>query len=162
MKRVQYVVPHKLHWLLGGITVCPQSIVVLGSMILRPWPDPGGWFDPLWFALATLWFFWPIVLVLHRGRSAVACRCAACFGRLHHDAVVSNAHRYRHYRLSDCTMGCDLHPVTMTRFFGAYLRGRADAHGNSMRDGQLAIKIFLGSVPVPPGAAKRHSKIVTE
>jgi hypothetical protein len=38
-------------------------------------------------------------------------------------------------------MGCDLHPVTMTRFFMAYLRGRADAR-RDIRDGRVAVEVY--------------------
>ena len=27
------------------------------------------WVEHMWLGLATLWFFWPLVLALHRGRS---------------------------------------------------------------------------------------------
>ena len=138
MKRIGSMSPDKLHWLLGGVAVL-HSIVVLGSMILRPWPDPGRWFDPLWFALGTLWFFWPIVLVLHRGRSLL---------RVAVPLVLAGFIMTRWFPMYSfigapafgLPMGCDLHPVTMTRFFGAYLRGRADAH-RDIRDGQLAIQV---------------------
>jgi len=36
--------------------------------------------------------------------------------------------------------GCTLSPITMTRFFIAYARGRADAH-RDIRDGQLTIEV---------------------
>lgn len=137
MKRIGSMSPQKLHWLLGGLTVL-HSAVILGCLILRE-PAPGPWFDRLWFALTTLWFFWPIVLVFHRGRSlvriAVPLVLAGCFITAW----------FRWYSMIGAPafglpMGCDLNPVTMTRFFAAYLRGRADAY-RGIRDGHLTVEV---------------------
>jgi len=138
MKRVARMSPQKLHWVLGGLAVL-HSIVILASIALRPWPDPGRWFDPLWFALATFWFFWPFVLVFQRGRSLLRVAVPLVLAAFIMTRWFS-MYSFIGAPAFGLPMGCDLHPVTMTRFFVAYLRGRADAR-RDIRDGQLAIEV---------------------
>ena len=38
-------------------------------------------------------------------------------------------------------MGCTLSPIRMTRFFAAYVRGRADAR-RDIRDGRLTVEVY--------------------
>jgi hypothetical protein len=116
-----------------------HSAGILAFMALRPWPVPPSWFDPLWVAVATLWFFWPIVLLLHVGRSVLRIAVPLLV------AGVIAIPWWRGYSIEGAMafglpMGCTLSPVTMTRFFVAYVRGRADAR-RDIRDGLLAVEV---------------------
>ncbi len=53
--------PRKQHLVLSYLAVA-HSAAVLALLAARPWPVPLLWFDPIWMGLATLWFFWLIVL----------------------------------------------------------------------------------------------------
>ena len=110
--------PCNQHWVLGCLAVL-HSALVLAVMLMRPWPVPPWWFDPLWVGIATLWFLWPIVLLWQAGRSVrrvtipllVASLLAALWWRTYSFDGAAG------FRLP---MGCTLSPVTMTRFFAAY------------------------------------------
>ena len=82
---------------------------------------------------------WPLVLLLHIGRSVLrvavplllAGLIAIPWWRMYrNDAAVTFG----------LPMGCTLSPLNATRFLAAYLRGRADAHRNT-RDGHSAIEV---------------------
>lgn len=116
-----------------------HSAGILAFMAARPWPLPPSWFDPLWVSVATLWFFWPIVLLLHVGRSALRVAVPLLV------ASIIAVPWWRSYSVEGAMafglpMGCTLSPTTMTRFFVAYVRGRADAH-RDIRDGQIALEV---------------------
>jgi hypothetical protein len=135
---VRKLTDRSIHRLIGVFAIL-HSVAILALIALRPWPDPGRWFDPLWVGFATLWFFWPIVLVLHRGRSLLRIAIPLVL------AVAAVSRWFSMYSFIGASafglpMGCDLHPVTMTRFFAAYVRGRADAR-RDIRDGQLIIEV---------------------
>jgi hypothetical protein len=68
MARAARILPRNQHRLLGCMAVV-HSAAIIAFFAVRPWPIPPWWFDPLWVGIATLWFFWPIVLLLHVGRS---------------------------------------------------------------------------------------------
>jgi len=60
----------RVHRILGLIAVL-HSIVLLVWLLIAfihygGWPL---WVEHLWLGLATLWFFWPLVLALHHGGS---------------------------------------------------------------------------------------------
>ena len=108
-------------------------------MLARPWPVPPPWFDPLWFGFTTLWFFWPIVLLLHVGRSALRAAVPLLI------AGVIAIPWWPVYSIEGAMAfglptGCTLSPITMTRFIVAYIRGRADAH-RDIHDGQLTVEV---------------------
>lgn len=135
MKRLS---PRNQHWVLGSLAVV-HSAGILAFIAVRPWPVPPNWFDPLWIAVATLWFFWPIVLLLHVGRSVLRVAVPLLVA-----GVIAIAW-WRSYSIQGATvfglpMGCTLSPVTMTRFFVAYVRGRADAR-RDIRAGHLAVEV---------------------
>ena len=131
--------PRNRHRLLGVLAVV-HSAVTLALMLARPWPVPPVWFDPLWVGVATLWFFWPFVLVLHIGRS---------FWRAAVPLLLAGLiaipwwplYSIEGAMLFGLPWGCTLSPVTMTRFFGAYMRGRADA-SRDIRDGRVAVEVY--------------------
>ena len=124
--------------ILGCLAVV-HSAAIVALMVARPWPIAPPWFDRLWIGFATLWFLWAIVLLLHVGRTAVSAAIPLVVA-----AVIAVAW-WRPYSIQGAMvfglpMGCTLSPLTMTRFFVAYVRGRADAH-RDIRDGHLTIEV---------------------
>jgi hypothetical protein len=135
MKRLS---PRNQHWVLGSLAIM-HSAGIFAFMTVRSLPVAPSWVDPLWVGVATLWFFWPIVLVLHVGRSIVRVTVPLLV------AGVIAIPWWRSYSVEGAMvfglpMGCTLSPITMTRFFVADVRGRADAH-RDIRDGQLALEV---------------------
>ena len=125
---------------LAGLLAVLHSVAIFVSIIFRPWPDPGRWFDPLWFGFATLWFFWPVVLVLHRGRSLLRAAVPLVLAA----AVMSrwfSMYSFIGAPALGLPMGCDLHPVSMVRYVSAYVRGRADAK-RDVKAGEIAIEVY--------------------
>ena len=149
MARATRMSPRNQHRLLGCLAVL-HSAAILVLWAARPWPVPPKWFDPLWVGVATLWFFWPIVLLLHVGRS---------FLRFVVPLVIAGVitipwwriYRFEAAPIFGVPMGCTLSPITMTRFFAAYVHGRADAR-RDIRDGHLAVEVYgfgAGSIAKP-------------
>jgi len=130
--------PRNQHWFLGCLAVL-HSAVILAFMLARPWPVPPTWFDPLWIGIATLWFFWPVVLLLHTGHSVLRVTIPLLIA-----AVIAvpwwRVYRFEAAMAFGLPMGCTLSPVTLTRFFAAYARGRADAR-RDIRAGRLAVEV---------------------
>jgi hypothetical protein len=131
--------PRNQHRLLGCLAIL-HSAAILVFMLCRPWPVLPPWFDRVWFGFATLWFFWPIVLLLHVGRSALRAAIPLLI------AAVIAIPWWRIYSIEGAMafglpMGCTLSPVTLTKFFAAYVRGRADAR-RDIRDGHVAVEVY--------------------
>jgi hypothetical protein len=98
------------------------------------------WLLRLWVAVVTLWFLWPVVLALHRGRSPLR---FAVFLFL---AVVLLLPSLRFYNIFAPTafgfpIGLDLNPLRAWKYFSAYRTGRADAE-RDVAAGILAIEEF--------------------
>jgi hypothetical protein len=56
------------HWIVGGLSVIHAVFAILSLFLLLRLGVPEV-LRRIWVALVTIWFFWPIVLLLHRGRS---------------------------------------------------------------------------------------------
>jgi hypothetical protein len=89
--------------------------------------------------MATLWFFWPFVLMLHIGRSVLRVVLPLLL------AGLIAIPWWRMYRIDAAVafglpMGCSLSPLSATRFFAAYLHGRADAH-RDIRDDHVVMEV---------------------
>ena len=139
MKRIASISSRQQHLLLGILAILHSAAIIL-FMVTRPWPVPPTWFDPLWIGFATLWFFWPIVLLLHAGRSLLRAVIPLLI------AGVIAIPWWRIYSIQAAGMfglpaGCTLSPISMTTFFASYLRGRADAH-RDIRDGHVAFEVY--------------------
>jgi hypothetical protein len=139
MKRIASMSPRARHRLLGVLAIV-HSVLIVVFMLARPWPVPPAWFDPLWLGFATLWFFWPIVLVLHRGRSfwpvvlplLIAGIVAIPWWRIYSTQAAD---------MFGLPMGCSLSPISMSRFVVSYIRGRADAR-RDIHDGHVAVEVY--------------------
>ena len=128
-----------LHRLLGCIAVAHSAAVIV-LFFVSPWPSAPPWFERLWVGVATLWFFWPVVLVLHTGRSAV---------RVIVPLVLSLMLLALWYPLYSTIaspafglpQGCYLMPPSFVIYSTAYVRGRLDAH-RDIRDGRIAVEVY--------------------
>jgi hypothetical protein len=154
MQRIVTITPRQRHRLLGVLAVL-HSVAIVAFMTMRPWPVPPTWFDPLWLGFATLWFFWPIVLLLHAGRSVLRAVIPLVI------AGVIAIPWWRIYSIQAADMfglpmGCTLSPISMTTFFASYLRGRADAR-RDIRGGHLAFEVYgLGAEGVTNPLRERY------
>ena len=138
MKRVASMPPRNQHRVLGCLAIV-HSAAVITLLVLRPWPWAPPWYDRLWVGIATLWFLWPLVLLLHSGGSALRVAVPLVL------AGLIAIPWWRMYRsdaavLFGLPMGCTLSPASMTSFFTAYFRGRADAR-RDIRAGHLALEV---------------------
>ena len=116
-----------------------HSLLVI--VLIRLLSSEVQWFPPvaLWIAIATLWFFWPVVIVLHVGSSGLRTAVTLVLS-----AVIAGAWYPLYSSLAAPAFGlpihCKLTPIRGTRFFSAYFRGRADAR-RDLRDTQLGLEI---------------------
>lgn len=84
------------------------------------------WRRTLWVVAVTLWFVWPPVLLLHRGRSIVRCTLFVLLG------FVSLLPSLRLYdflapEVFGLPFGVSMDPVSLSYYCRAYLTGRAEA-----------------------------------
>ena len=139
MKRVARMSPRNRHRVLGCLAVL-HSAAILAFMAARPWPVPPRWFDPLWIGVATLWFFWPVVLLLHAGRSIIRI-LVPLFAATVIAIPWSRTYSFVAAGAFGLPMGCTLSPISTARYFVAYIRGRADAR-RDVRDGHIAVEVY--------------------
>jgi hypothetical protein len=127
---------------LGYLALAHASVISVLGMALVVIPgatdSDNDWLLRLWVGVATLWFLWPIVLALHRGRSPLR---FAVFLSL---AVVLLLPSLRFYNIFAPTtfgfpIGVDLNPLRAWKYFSAYRTGRADAE-RDVAAGILAIE----------------------
>jgi len=126
------------HRLLGCLVVL-HSAAILTLLVWRPWPAAPAWYDRLWIGIATLWFLWPVVLLLHNGRSIARVALPLLV------AGLIAVPWWRMYRVQAAVIfglpaGCTLSPLSATRFFSAYVRGRADAR-RDIDAGVIAVEV---------------------
>jgi hypothetical protein len=102
-------------------------------LALAPWflasrftDEPGYWLLPLWVGFVTLWFFWPVVLALHQGRSVPRFTVFIAL-----TAVLMLPSLKPYSDLAPWTFGfpdgVTLNPVGNWKYFSAYRAGRAEA-----------------------------------
>jgi hypothetical protein len=126
-------------------------LVVLLRLPSRPW-----WVHHLSVGLATLWLVWPVVLVVHRGRSVlrvtlplVLAGAILCFYRIPQSYVESAGITF------GLPPGVDLTPHAIRSYFAACKAGRTEAE-KDLRAGWLRIETY--GFPTPP----EYSKILQE
>lgn len=118
-----------------------HAVAVFGlAFLLRPGETEVAWRLRLWVALVTLWFFWPVALVLHRGRSALR---FAVFMLLAVVVLFPSLWFYNMlapdaFGLPD---GVHMNPISAWMYFSAYRAGRAEAK-KDIAAGILAIEEF--------------------
>ena len=100
--------------------------------------EPGFWLLPLWVGLVTLWFFWPVVLALHHGRTALRLIVFLSI------ALVSLLPTLRLYAMEapwtfGFPIGVTLNPISNWKYFTAHRAGRAEAK-KDIASGILAIE----------------------
>jgi hypothetical protein len=54
-----------------GYLALAHAVAIFGLAAVVLQSSELGWLRNLWVGMSTLWFLWPIVLVLHPGRSAL-------------------------------------------------------------------------------------------
>jgi hypothetical protein len=114
------------------------ALVALTAFVLQN--SDLAWLRHLWVGLFTLWFFWPVVLVLHPGRSAL---------RLAVFALVSAVLLFPSLRWYDLFAaealgfpdGVGANPLSAWLYFSAYRAGRAEAQ-KDVAAGILAIEEY--------------------
>jgi hypothetical protein len=127
---------------LGYLALAHALAVSLLGVALVVFPEgtasENAWLLRLWVAVVTLWFLWPVVLALHRGRSPLR---FAVFVFL---AAVLLLPSLRFYNIFAPTafgfpIGVDLNPLRAWKYFSAYRTGRAHAE-RDVAAGILAIE----------------------
>ena len=112
-----------------------HSLALLGFTILdAPWKER------LWVGCATLWFFWPIVLVLHPGRSVRRLLVSLPL------ILILTLPSLRMYDsmapfVFGWPEGLSPNPLSAAKWTRAYLAGRAEAKAD-LRQGHLVIEEF--------------------
>lgn len=121
-------------------------LAVFHSAVLLAWMRTDfGWVMPahaqlLWVGLATVWFFWPVILLLHVGRSParvlIPLTAAVLIGNP--SMRIYNATARPAFRLP---IWCDLAPPSAAKYYLAYLDARRDAE-RDLREGKLSLETF--------------------
>jgi hypothetical protein len=126
------------HWLLGCLAVL-HSAVILGLLLGRGSGGPY-WFELLWVGITTLWFFWPIILVLHPGRSILRILLPLIVAGI---LLFPCARDYNFVAPIDFGLPelFTFWPPDMAQWVSAYMRGRADAKKDA-KAGRLVLEAF--------------------
>lgn len=126
-----------------GYVALAHAVVLVGLAVLslNNWgsTDAGGdWLLRLWVALVTLWFLWPLVLALQRGRSVLRFALFVFVG----SALLWPSLRFYDFLAPDVfglPGGMKMNPVSVWKYSSAYLAGRSQAR-NDLSAGILAIE----------------------
>jgi hypothetical protein len=123
-----------------GYLALTHAVALFGLAALVLQNNGLGWFRDLWVGLSTLWFLWPIVLVLHPGRSALRLTVFALLSAvllfpslLFYDRIAPDA-----FGLPD---GARMNPLSAWMYFNAYRAGRVEAQ-KDVAAGILAIEEY--------------------
>jgi hypothetical protein len=122
-----------------AIAVFVGFLVSEGGIVLRPDVEVGiTWRMRLWIALITLWFFWPLVLALHRGRSALRFALFTLIGAVLLWPSLQFYNTFAPEALG-LPFGMRMTPVSAWKYTSAYLAGRREAK-KDVSAGILAIE----------------------
>gem|GEM_PF-3066390 len=94
-----------------------------------------------WVGLATLWFLWPIVLILHRGRSWRRCFIFVVMGMLLFLPILPAYIFHIGPPAVGLPFGVHLEPISILRYWRAWWSGRADAR-KDIAAGILAREVY--------------------
>jgi hypothetical protein len=138
----------RVHRILGCAAVLHGGLL----LFLPSFADDGwmSWTVRLWVGLATLWFFWPLILALYPGRSArrvfvpliLVTPCVFLWFRLYSSVFASPV-----FGLPD---GVDLNPISVSEYAVSYGAGRIEAKKDA-KAGRLNLEAF-GFGTFTPGA----------
>lgn len=140
-----------------GYLALAHAIALFGLGLLL---DEGGieitWRLRLWIALITLWFFWPLILALHRGRSALR---FAVFTLLSVILLWPSLRFYNTFapEAFGLPLGMHMNPVSAWKYGSAYLAGRSEAK-KDVSAGILAIE----DAGLLPGHERWDGRILRE
>jgi len=131
-----------------GCSAVLHSAVILGLFLGRRSGGPY-WVEHLWVGITTLWLFWPIILVLHPGRSILRLLLPLVVAGI---LWVPCARAYNiiaptHFGLPEFF---SFSPLDLVISVPAYLGGRADAKKDA-KAGRLVLEAF-GFGTDTPGA----------
>jgi len=131
--------------------------LLLSLWLVLPLGDPWETVGKLWVAFATLWLFWPIILILHPGRSFQCVLIALTISPL----ILYPSFRdypYMAPRAFGLPQGVEYLSIAAIRdYFNGYHAGRAEAE-NDLRLGRFAHE--EAGLPMPKeyyDALKRHA-----
>jgi hypothetical protein len=96
---------------------------------------------PLWFALATLWFLWPVVLILHRGRSWKRCLIFLSLSAFFFLPSLPDYALHNGPWVVGLPFGVDLEPISISRYSLAWWAGRTEAE-KDVAKGILAREVY--------------------
>jgi hypothetical protein len=123
-----------------GYLALAHAVALFGLAALVLQSSGLGWFRDLWVGMSTLWFLWPIVLVLHPGRSALRLAVFALLSAvllfpslLFYDRIAPDA-----FGLPD---GARMNPLSAWMYFNAYHAGQIEAK-RDIAAGILVIEQF--------------------
>jgi hypothetical protein len=122
--------------LFGWLAVLHSAVLFV---LLMPAIRSSSWVRPFWIALVTLWFLWPLILSLHRGRSAKRALIPLVISAV---LLIPSVRFY--WLLAPYTFGLPagvtFSPRSMIDYWTAYHRGRTDAK-RDVQSGHLAVEI---------------------
>jgi hypothetical protein len=128
----------QIRWyrILSSLAVIHSAVVLI--MFTRLGSGSPFWLEQLWVGFATLLFLWPIVLVLHSGRSALCLIVAVVIGSA---LFVPCADSYSF--IAAMRFGLPpfvrLTPISVFHYVTAYRAGRAEAQ-KDIKSGHLVIE----------------------
>jgi hypothetical protein len=141
-----------------GYLALAHSVVLLGlsAFLITSEGSEKAWFARVWVGLVTLWFLWPLVLALHRGRSALR---FAVFALLSAVLLWPSLRFYNMFAPDVVGLpgGMHMNPVSAWKYSSAYLAGRSDAK-KDLSAGILAI----GDAGLLPGHERWDGPILRE
>jgi len=122
-----------------GYLALAHAVAVFGlGFLLFSGGIEDAWHVRLWIALVTLWWFWPVALALHRGRTVLR---FAVFALLSAIVLWPSLGFYNTVAPEAFGLpgGMKMNPVSAWKYSSAYLAGRSDAQ-KDLSAGILAIE----------------------
>jgi hypothetical protein len=130
------------HRRLGWLAVL-HSALLLAMFVgftygIARWP---GWLFRLWVGFVTLWFIWPVILVIHHGRSLLRFLIPVTLGVLFLVPCMRDYEYGAPFVLGLFPPGVRFSPRGVLTYALAYRSGRADAE-NDLRVGRVVIEMY--------------------